>query len=148
MAPEAPVRHLAVDSDVNRLADVRAFVRDAASGLGASERSIQDLVQAVDEASCNIMLHGYGGRPGPIELAVERRGDAIEVRLTDRARPFDPTAGPDPDPATPPRKLRPGGMGVGIHLLRTMMDEVHHAALPGGGNELTLVRSIEAGKEG
>jgi anti-sigma regulatory factor (Ser/Thr protein kinase) len=143
----SPAPRLALESDVDRLAEVRAFVREQATSLGASRRSVEDLVQAVDEASCNIMLHGYDGKPGPLEVDVERRGDAIAVRLVDRARPFDPTAGPDPDPAAPPRKLRPGGMGVGIHLLRTMMDEVHHAARPDGGNELTLVRSMAAGEE-
>ena len=139
---------LQLESNVDRLADVRAFVRETATRLGASPRSVDDLVQAVDEASCNIMVHGYDGRPGPLEVGVERRGDAIAVRLADRAKPFDPTAGPDPDPAAPPRRVRPGGMGVGIHLLRTMMDEVHHAARPDGGNELTLVRSVAAGEEG
>ncbi len=143
----SPAPRLALESDVDRLAEVRAFVREQATSLGASRRSVEDLVQAVDEASCNIMLHGYDGKPGPLEVDVERRGDAIAVRLVDRARPFDPTAGPDPDPAAPPRRVRPGGMGVGIHLLRTMMDEVHHAARPDGGNELTLVRSMAAGEE-
>ena len=141
------VHHLQFESDVDRLASVRAFVRETATQLGASRRSVEDLVQAVDEASCNIMIHGYRGASGPIEIDVERRGDAIEIRLLDRARPYDPTAGATPDPAVPPRPVRKGGMGVGVHLLRTMMDEVHHAARPDGGNELTLVRSIEPGEE-
>ena len=140
-------RRLRLESEVDRLADVRAFVRESAATLGASERSIEDLVQAVDEASCNIMVHGYDGGSGPIDVDIERRGDAIAVRLADRAKPFDPTAGPTPDPAAPPRNEREGGMGVGIHLLRTMMDEVHHAARPDGGNELTLLRSVQPGKE-
>ena len=138
---------LRFESDVERLVDVRDFVRETAARLGASQRSVDDLVQAVDEASCNIMLHGYDGKPGPIEVDIERRGDSIAVRLADRAKPFDPTEGPDPNPFAPPRRIRPGGMGVGIHLLRTLMDEVHHARRPDGGNELTLVRSIEAGEE-
>lgn len=142
-----PPARLTLEAGVDRLADVRAFVRETATSLGASRRSVEDLVQAVDEASCNIMLHGYDGRPGPIEVDVQRRGDAIAIRLVDRAKPFDPTAGPAPDPASPPSNIRKGGMGVGIHLLRTMMDEVHHAARPDGGNELTLVRSLEPGQE-
>jgi anti-sigma regulatory factor (Ser/Thr protein kinase) len=40
-----------------------------------------------------------------------------------------------------------GHMGMGVRLLRAMMDEVHHAARPDGGNELTLGRSIEPGVE-
>jgi serine/threonine-protein kinase RsbW len=140
-------RRLTVEAGVDRLEDLRVFVRESATDLGASKRSVEDLVQAVDEASCNIALHGYDGKPGPIEVDVERRGDAIAITLADRAKPFDPTAGPDPDRTAPPRKIRPGGMGVGIHLLRTMMDEVHHAERPDGGNELTLVRSVEPGEE-
>ena len=138
---------LELEADVANLAQLRAFVRESAASLGASQRSVEDLVQAVDEASCNIMLHGYRDKPGPIDVDISRRGGAIEVRLSDRAQEFDPTAGPKPDRARPPRKIRPGGMGVGIHLVRTMMDEVRHAARPDGGNELTLVRSIEPGEE-
>lgn len=140
-------RHLRLECGVDQLANIRAFVRETATQLGASQRSVDDLVQAVDEASGNILVHGYGGASGPIELEVERRGDAIAIRLLDRARPYDPTAGPKPDPAAPPRRIREGGMGVGVHLMRTMMDEVHHAARPDGGNELTLVRSIDPGEE-
>jgi serine/threonine-protein kinase RsbW len=136
-------RALTIQSDEHRLAEVRAFVRDAVATFGGSKRAADDLVQAVDEAACNVIVHGYRGQPGPIEVEIARRGDAIAIRLLDRAPAFDPTAGPGPDPAAPRRKPRKGGMGVGVHLVRTMMDEVHHAARPDGGNELTLVRSID-----
>jgi anti-sigma regulatory factor (Ser/Thr protein kinase) len=147
MAEPAGVRRLHVESDVERLAEVRAFVRDFSTSLGASPRAVDDLVQATDEASCNIMIHGYAGNPGPIDVAIERRGEAIAVTLSDRARTFDPTSAATSERAAAlPNK--PGHMGVGVMLLRTMMDEVHHAARPDGGNELTLVRSIDPGKEG
>jgi anti-sigma regulatory factor (Ser/Thr protein kinase) len=148
MGDETGSRRLHLESDVERLADVRAFVRECATSLGASPRAIDDLVQATDEASCNIMLHGYAGKPGPIDVAVERRGEAIAVKISDRARPFDPTERPltDAGPSTT-RPTGRGHMGVGVGLLRGMMDEVHHAARPDGGNELTLVRSIEPGEE-
>lgn len=131
---------LRVDGGVERLAEVRAFVRDAAGGLGAGPTAIQDLVQAVDEAACNVILHGYHGRPGPLEVTVTRRGDAIVVVLRDDAPAFDPTRVPSPDLAVPP--LARGRGGMGIHLLRTMTDEVHHRIRPEGGNELTLIRDI------
>jgi serine/threonine-protein kinase RsbW len=140
-------RRLRVGNDVDRLADVRAFVRDAVTDLGGSARTSEDLVQAVDEAACNVMLHGYGGQPGEIEIEAGRRGDAIEIRLLDRAPSFDPLAATRPRPTTPPVPRRPGGMGVGIELLRTMTDEVRHHVRPDGGNELTLVRSIDGSAE-
>lgn len=138
----APMR-LRVESDTDRLAEVRAFVRDAVAGFGGSKRVADDLVQAVDEAVCNVMLHGYGHEPGAIEIEAALRDRSIEIRLLDRAPTFDPTAAPVPETSRPPVARRPGGMGVGVHLLRTMTDEVRHHVRPDGGNELTLVRSID-----
>lgn len=140
-------RTLTVESDVNQLPDVRQFVREAVSTFGGSERIASDLVQAVDEATCNIMLHGYGGQPGAIEIEAALRDRRIEIRLLDRTPSFDPTAAPAKDISKPPVSKRPGGMGVGIHLLRTMTDEVRHHVRPDGGNELTLVRSIDGPAE-
>jgi len=137
-------RHLSVTGDVADLATVRAFVRDAAAAYGASELATADLVQAVDEAACNSLIHGYAGRPGELEIDAALRDGRIELRILDRCPVFDPTQAPQPDRAGAPIPSRPGGMGVGIQLLRTMVDEVHHAARAGGGNELTLVRSIDA----
>ena len=136
-------RRIRVESDVDRLADVRAFVREAVADFGGSKSVADDLVQAVDEATCNVMLHGYGGEPGEVEIEAVLREGRIEISLADRAPAFDPTAAPAHDTSTPPVSQRPGGMGVGIHLLRTMTDEVRHHVRPDGGNELTLVRSID-----
>lgn len=137
-------RRLRVGNDANRLADVRAFVRESVSDLGGSPRTADDLVQAVDEATCNVMVHGYGGRPGEIDIEAARIGDAIQIRILDRSTPFDPTAAaPRANPANPPVPRRSGGMGVGIELLRTMTDAVRHHVRPDGGNELILVRSID-----
>jgi anti-sigma regulatory factor (Ser/Thr protein kinase) len=138
---------LRVESEVDRLVEVREFVREAVSTFGGSERVASDLVQAVDEATCNIMLHGYGGEPGAIEIEAALRERKIEIRLLDRTPAFDPTAAPEKDTSKPPVSKRPGGMGVGIHLLRTMTDEVRHHVRPDGGNELTLVRSIDGPAE-
>lgn len=141
--PDREPRTMRVDSSVDRLAEVRAFVRDAVADFGGSRLVADDLVQAVDEAACNVMLHGYGGEPGEIEIEAAVRDGKIEIQLLDRAPAFDPTKAPAADTSRPPVSRRPGGMGVGIHLLRTMTDEVRHHVRPDGGNELTLVRSID-----
>ena len=141
-------RKLRVANDAHRLADVRAFVRETVRELGGSQRAADDLVQAVDEATCNVMVHGYGTSPGEIDIEASRVGDAIQIRLLDRGTPFDPTAAaPRTDTSVPPAPKRAGGMGVGIELLRTMTDEVRHHVRPDGGNELTLVRSIDGPAE-
>ena len=138
-------RAIRVPALVDRLSEVRSFVRDAVAEFGGSKRVADDLVQACDEATCNVMLHGYQGGPGDIDIEASMHDQKIEIRILDRGPTFDPTAAPVParPEGAPPEPTRPGGMGLGIELLRTLTDEVHHSARPDGGNELTLVRSID-----
>ena len=143
MNSRASRRRIQVSASVESLAEVRTFVRDCVADLGGSKRVADDLVQAVDEATCNVMLHGYHAKPGDIEIEAGLRDRKIEIRILDRAPAFDPTAAPKREQAVAPRPTRPGGMGLGIELLRSMTDEVHHSVRPDGGNELTLVRSID-----
>ena len=129
-APEP--RALRIPASVDHLAELRAFVRDCVADFGGSQRVADDLAQAVDEATCNVMLHGYRGKLGD-----------IEIRILDRAAAFDPTTAEPREPTRRAMPTRPGGMGLGIELLRGLTDEVHHSVRPDGGNELTLVRSID-----
>jgi len=132
---------LTITAESGHLAEVRAFVRDASARFGASPAIAADLVQAVDEAVCNIIVHGYGSDRGQIEIGAQLRDRQIEITLLDRSFTFDPTTEPAPDLSVPPLARTPGGMG--IHLVRAGTDEVHHRARAGGGNELRLVRSLE-----
>ena len=136
-------RSIQVPASVDHLAEVRAFVRECVGEFGGSKRVADDLVQAVDEATCNVMLHGYKSQPGNIDVEARLRDRNIEIRILDRTPTFDPTTAPRRDTSMAPAPTRIGGMGLGIELLRGLTDEVHHSARPDGGNELTLVRSID-----
>ena len=145
--PAEGKRSISIPATVDELAKVRAFVRDSVSRFGGSKRVADDLAHAVDEATCNVMLHGYRGKAGDVEIEAAVRDRRIEIRILDRGPIFDPTTAQVPAPGAIPAPTRPGGMGVGIQLLRTLTDEVHHSARPDGGNELTLVRSIDGRHE-
>lgn len=131
---------LRIPSEAGHLAEVRAFVREATTSFGAPPAVTEDLVQAVDEAVCNVIVHGYRSDLGEIEIGAELANGTIEIRILDRGPAFDPTAAAEPDLSVPPAARKPGGMG--IHLVRAGTDAVHHRARPGGGNELRLVRRI------
>ncbi|MFP5342907.1 MAG: ATP-binding protein [Candidatus Limnocylindria bacterium] len=132
-----------VDADPARVADVRALVRDAvdAADPTADPECQDDLVQAVDEAASNVIRHGYAGRPGWLDVRIERTGDRLVITIEDEAPTFDPTSVPAPVLATPPAARRPGGMG--IHLMRAGIDAIAHSPRPGGGNILTLTRRLD-----
>jgi serine/threonine-protein kinase RsbW len=136
-------RSLRVEADLAELAGVRAFVREAAAEADAPVDCLEDLVQAVDEAATNVIVHGYEGAPGWLEVSAGVEGELFVVHVEDGAREFDPTTSPEPDLSVPPLARRPGGMGV--HLIRTCTDAMTHRPRPGGGNILTLARRLRPG---
>ena len=140
-----PPVHLRVDADLRRLADIRRFVRERAASAHAPLECLDDLVQAVDEASTNVIVHGYRGRHGWLEIAVELEDDRFIVTVQDAALPFDPTTVPEPDLSIPPMARKPGGMGV--HLMRESTDTLSYRPRPGGGNILTMSRSLQRGRK-
>jgi serine/threonine-protein kinase RsbW len=133
---------ITVDADVGRLADVRAFVREQVAASGGDATTTADLVQAVDELVCNVIEHGYAGRPGTVEVTFEAEADAFVLRIRDAAPPFDPESVPEPR-LDLPLEMRPLG-GMGIHLARDLTDGLDHRILPSGGNEVT-VRKLRGG---
>jgi serine/threonine-protein kinase RsbW len=129
---------LQVAADVAQLATIRAFVEQHARAFGIDAFGAYDLILAVNEAATNIVVHGYRGRPGAIEIELRQLGDAIEIQLRDQAPLFDPTQVPAPDLTLPLHKRPLGGMGV--HVTRELMDIIRYRVTPEGGNELTLVK--------
>ncbi len=135
---------LCVTADLERLADIRRFVKERATTLGADPAVLPDLLLAVDEAATNAIVHGYKGREGFVEIEVGREGDALVVRLRDEAAPFDPTTIPPLDVTLPPEQRVFDGMG--IYLIRQATDEMTHRITLGRGNELTLVKRGLSGR--
>jgi serine/threonine-protein kinase RsbW len=135
------VAAISLPARLDRLAEIRALVRDVAVAGGAPPACLDDLVQAVDEAATNIVVHGYARGSGVIDVNVDVVGDHIVIELADTAASFDPTDVPEPDLSIPPMRRRPGGMG--LHLIRLATDSMAHRPRPGGGNILTLTRSLD-----
>ena len=130
-------------AEIKQVATLRQWVEDTAAGWQANADSLADVILAVDELATNSAMHGYKGGPGTVEVVVRRSGADLIVILRDRAPTFDPTTVPPPD-LTLPLEERPIG-GVGLHLVRHMVDELRHRARPGGGNEITFVKKAMFG---
>jgi serine/threonine-protein kinase RsbW len=131
---------LRIAAELRNLTIIRGFVSDTATSLGAGSAAIDDMIQAVDESATNIVVHGYEGQPGTIEIEVTREADNLAVRIRDYAPPFDPTTYPAPDLTLPLERRRLGGLG--IHLSRKCTDAVIYRVTPDGANELTLLKEI------
>jgi len=130
--------YLCIAADVKNLVTIRRFVEGAASSGCGDPQAIADILIAMNEAATNIILHGYQGRPGTIEVEVAYDQDALVVCLRDRAPQFDPTSAPAPD-VTLPLEQRPIG-GMGVLMMRQLIDELIYRTTDDGRNELIMVK--------
>jgi serine/threonine-protein kinase RsbW len=128
-----------VTATLAALAPVRRFVSTTGTSFGLEDDVVVDIVQAVDEAVTNIVMHGYRHNPGPVEIEMTRETGDLIVRLSDEAPLFDPTTVPTPRLIS---HFEPNSGGWGILMMRTLTDRMSYRALPAGGNELMLVKAL------
>lgn len=128
---------LRIQADTGELAAVRQFVRDTGLRAGVRRPGIDDVIQAVDESVTNVIVHGYRGAKGFVDVEIEEVDDALVVRVRDQAPQFDPTKVPAPDTALSLDRHTYHGMGV--FLTRELSDEVTYR-YTAEGNELTIVK--------
>jgi serine/threonine-protein kinase RsbW len=129
---------LRITAGLANLVEIRRFVESAATRGGGDPEAIDDMLMAMNEATTNVIEHGYRGRPGILEVEVEYDGEALVVRVRDQGQVFDPALAPTPD-LTLPLEQRPFG-GMGVHLLRQLTDQVSYRTRCDGWNELVLVK--------
>lgn len=121
------------------LAAISEFVGRAAEAAGLHERAVYAVQMAVDEGCTNIIEHAYGGQGrGDIEITWRVSPDKLTVILRDYGRPFDPTSVPSPDLETSLKERN--ARGLGLYLIRRLMDEVEFEFRPDSGNVLTMVK--------
>lgn len=130
-----------VPASTEHLAMVRERVRKCVEQAGVPGKIASQVVLASDEAVTNVIRHSFNN-DGVSELEVEISVGEGKIRLVvrDEAPPFDPTQMPDPDMEEHVKAGKKGGLG--IYLMRKIMDEMSHRVLNGGINELVLVKNV------
>jgi len=122
------------------LDEIRDFVGSIARDGGFSDKDIYNIQLATDEAASNIIEHAYEGvSDGILELSCGMLDDTIKIVLTDHGEPFDPGSIPMPDLKADLTERKIGGLG--IFLMRKLMDNVHYDSYPEkNSNTLTMIK--------
>jgi anti-sigma regulatory factor (Ser/Thr protein kinase) len=93
---------------------------------------------AVDEASTNVVKHAYGGRGGFFQISCALNGPDIIIIIKDHGEKFDPASVPLPEVHSALEDRKAGGLG--IYMMKKMMDRVDYSFSEGEGNRLLLVK--------
>jgi serine/threonine-protein kinase RsbW len=121
------------------LDEIREFVGAMAREGGFSDKDVYNIQLATDEAASNIIEHAYENvSNGVLELSCDVKNDQITIVLTDRGESFDPSEIPLPDLKADLSDRKIGGLG--IFLMRKLMDEVHYDAKADKSNVLTMTK--------
>lgn len=91
---------------------------------------------AVDEACTNIIKYAYNGKPGFIKLSVTRENNTAIITIKDKGKLFDPNSVATPDIHSDIDQRHVGGLG--IYLMKKLMDEIEYHFDPHTGNTLIL----------
>lgn len=120
------------------LDEIRDFVGGIARNGGFGDKDIYNIQLAADEAASNIIEHAYEGvMNGVLDMACGVQGDVITIVMIDHGESFDPSTVPLPDLKADLSERKIGGLG--IFLMRKLMDEVHYE-IQKNGNVLTMTK--------
>jgi serine/threonine-protein kinase RsbW len=124
------------------LQDFREFIKEHCAGVpGMTDETLYDIQLAVDEATTNIISHGYADLDaGSIILDLDIDPDRVLVSLTDFGHSFEPSSAPVPDVDAPIEERELGGFG--LFFIQQSMDDMHYQVTE-DGNKMTLTKYLK-----
>ncbi len=141
MTSPAHRQSLAITNDLAALSRVRDLVKFGVEQGGFPPQFLNRLQIAVDEAVTNIIEHGYSEQPpgkATIELVLTVDRDTFRIVIEDYGQTFDPEDLGDVDIQ---RHVHAGNSGgLGVFLMRKIMDLIEYHAENGKKNRLVLVK--------
>ena len=132
-------RSLLIANELDELQKINAAIEELAEEENWSPDVTFQIGLAVEELGVNIVNYGHDDdKAHEIKIVISSEDEAITIEIEDDGHAFNPLSdAPEPDLDAEVEDRTVGGLG--IHLVRTMMDEVHYQRQQ-NKNCLTLVK--------
>ena len=132
---------LTIPNKLNYITITQSLVREMATIMGYLKPEIMKLELAVEEAVKNIIEHSFApGEETTFDMIVEPHITGIIIHFKDKGFPFDPIEFPDYDPNNKSNVLE--AKGLGIFLIKQLVDEVSYINLGRNGKEIVLFKYL------
>lgn len=138
-----PADAIALKNDLGELSRLAEALQTFASANGLSAGTLFAVNLALEELVTNTIWYGFtDGQVHVIDISLRLDGPDLHVRVEDDATAFNPLERAAPD-LEAPIEDRPIG-GLGVHLVRTLMDDVQYERA-GARNVLTMRKRVTDG---
>jgi len=137
-------RTLTLTNDLKRVPRLNEFIDEVCEANGFDMATAMQLNLAIEEAVVNVMNYAYPANvQGNITIEAKSNGKEMKFIISDTGKTFDPTARPEVDTTLGAEEREIGGLG--IHLMRQIMDNINYERID-GHNVLTLTKKIQQQK--
>jgi anti-sigma regulatory factor (Ser/Thr protein kinase) len=135
--PVGAVAELRIRNRLDELARASTWLAQFAEGLALPDETLFRLDLGLTEALSNVVAYAYADAADhEIRIRLAADTGAVRLEVEDDGRPFDPLQMERPRLPDSLEEAPVGGLG--IHLIRSMLDECHYRR-EAGWNRLTLV---------
>ena len=139
----APSRRLIMKNEMTEVGRLRGFFFSVCREHGIDDETAKTLNLALEEWVANVIGYAYPkGMRGHVEVTADVKDEVLTLVIKDHGTPFDPTqhAEVDIDAELDERTIG----GLGIHLVRNIMDTVEYQRTADGYNRLVLTKSLNS----
>lgn len=134
---------LKVKSKTDNLSEIRKFIQTHALEAGISNSIISNIILATDEACTNVIKHAYNNHPdGEILIKVQYSDKKFSIIIIDHGSAFNPENVPEPDIQKYYRQKKVGGLGM--FLMKHLMDDVKYVSIPGKYNQVLMIKNLNS----
>jgi len=142
--PTAQSVEIVIRNNIAELASLRDGLERIGAELGVPGKPLMQLQVALDEIASNVINYGWPDG-GNHELCVRITGqqDRIEVEIVDDGREFDPRHALPSEPQ-PTGRRRAGGLG--IHLVKQLVDRLDYERVDGRNRTVMTKRYVSDGR--
>jgi serine/threonine-protein kinase RsbW len=116
---------------------VRLAISSLANNVGFDIESIEDIKVAVSEACTNIVTHGEDDMENEYKVNCEICNDKLSISVEDNAGGYDTSS--YKEPTLPADEAG----GLGIFIIKALMDEVEVESKVGVGTQIRMVKYIQ-----
>lgn len=130
MENQVEIKKFRLQNQLKELDSINQYLEELADLWELSLPFIMTLNLVLEEAFTNIVNYGFpDDEKHEIELIFEKQNNQLIISLIDDGVPYDPTLTRTPDLNLPAEEREIGGLGV--FLIRKMMDKVSYQRLEG-----------------